>query len=275
MIFGTGSIIKQSDNKETTKTSKQLEEEKRLYGKAISKMVSKLQVKKYIYTTLDDVKKYSTIVFYDSGQINVFFTYKDGENKNMNDIITHINSLAPYIEKINKINFQLDKSLPARKYVIPKMTLKDGMIYLNRGLNISTLGLNINYSVGNSSKKSSKGNSSVSTSLDYDKLEKYILQFYPYISEHVRTVIEEKKGDEVIFFKYNRVNNFDSLFDIYQDIDIKARQDIPQEKIIEFIKDKYTLTDKKATRIVMTWKKRQLLFVLKELIQVVTVLILE
>ena len=136
------------------------------------------------------------------------------------------------------------------------------------------LGLNINYRVGNSSnssnnsnssKKISKGKSSVSTSLDYDKLEKYILQFYPYISEHVRTVIEEKKGDEVIFFKYNRVNNFDSLFDIYQDIDIKARQDIPQEKIIEFIKDKYTLTDKKATRIVMTWKKRQLLLRVKRI----------
>ena len=264
-IFGVGSTSLLVGDSQSTKTSKQLEEEKRLYGKAISKMVSKLQVKKYIYTTLDGIKKYSTIVFYDSGQINVFFTYKDGENKNMNDIITHINSLAPYIEKINKINFQLDKSLPTRKYVIPKMKISDGMIYLNRGLNISTLGLNINYSVGNSSKKSSKGKSSVSTSLDYDKLEKYILQFYPYISKHVKTVIEEKKGDDIIFFKYNRVNNFDSLFDIYQDIDVKARQDIPQEKIIEYIKDKYTLTDKKATRIVMTWKKRQLLLRVKRI----------
>ena len=268
-IFGVGSITASiSDSQvqeQSTKTSKQLEDEKRLYSKAISKMVSKLQVKKHIYTTLNGVKKYSTIVFYDSGQINVFFTYKDGDNKNMNDIIYHINSLAPYIEKINKINFQLDNTLPIRKYIIPKMTLSDGMIYLNRGLNISTLGLNINYSVGNSINNNSKGKSQVSVSLDYDKLEKYILQFYPYISKHVKTVIEEKKGDDIIFFKYNRVNNFDSLFDIYQDIDIKARQDIPQEKIIEYIKDKYTLTVKKATRIVMTWKKRQLLLRVKRI----------
>ena len=95
-------------------TNKQ-KDEQRSYSKTISKMVSKLQIKKYIYTTDDGIRKYSTIVFYETGQINVFFTYKDGERKNMIDVMDHINSLKKYFQQINKIDYRINKSFSIKK----------------------------------------------------------------------------------------------------------------------------------------------------------------
>jgi len=227
-------------------------------------MVSKLQIKKYIYTSeKNSEKKYSTIVFYETGQINIFFTFKDGEKKNMKDISEHINSVGQIIKKINKFDYRIDKTFDSKiKYKIPEIMIRDKMIFMSNGLHLSSLGLNIEYVIGGGDgkyEKSVKSGKDSDLIFDYNHLEEYILQFSPYVSHHIRNMTEGDRNDNVIFIKYNRVNNFDSLFDIFQDITMRNRAGDTRAGIINFIKEKYNLVDRKAIIIFMNWKKRQLM----------------
>lgn len=189
-----------------------------------------LQIKHYLYT-IDGVRKYITISFYDTGTIDVKISFLEEKHANIPELIETINNFSNVINRINKI---LDVNIPDPKIIYNK---KEKRLCLN---NIRFNFLNV---VTNLSEE-----------LTFN--EKDFINFIKLFTPYVSPLIDELEIENSVSFKYKRVTNFQNKPEMYKDITILKENGLTDDDIILQLEEKYAIGKDEIEKILKTWKRK-------------------